>query len=146
VGGANRLSVWHRFTSTLETALEAELLGVHLTYYFWSCVYLSEPSCDGLDELANDATFANNEYWKSPRTISNAQLRACLAGHFYLRPINQVVFLGPYWINSMGFLILRWASYLYAFSTYPLQTQLPSVYPWRDNSYTGGLSVLVLSY
>ena len=84
--------------------------------------------------------------WTSPRTISNAQLHTDLAGCFYLRPINQVVFLGPYWINSMGFLILRWASYLYAFSTYPLQTQLLCVYRWRDNRYTGGLSVPVLSY
>ena len=49
-------------------------------------------------------------------------------------------------LSSMGFLILRWASYLYAFSTYPLQTQLPCVYRWRDNRYTGGLSVPVLSY
>ena len=69
-----------------------------------------------------------------------------LIRRFYLHPINRVVFPGPYWINSMGFLILGWASYLYAFSTYPLRTQLPSVYHWRDNSYTGGSSVLVLSY
>jgi hypothetical protein len=48
--------------------------------------------------------------------------------------------------NSMGFLILGWASYLYAFSTYPLRTQLPCVYHWRDNRYTGGSFVPVLSY
>jgi hypothetical protein len=46
----------------------------------------------------------------------------------------------------MGDLILRWASYLYAFSTYPLRAQLPCVYRWRDNRYTGGSSVPVLSY
>ena len=39
--------------------------------------------------------------WTSPRTISNARLRTYLAGYFNLHPINQVVFLGPYWINSM---------------------------------------------
>nr|DAX20797.1 MAG TPA: hypothetical protein [Bacteriophage sp.] len=43
-------------------------------------------------------------------------------------------------------LIFRWASYLYAFSTYPLGTQLPGVYRWRDNPYTGGSLFPVLSY
>jgi hypothetical protein len=35
--------------------------------------------------------------WKSPRTISNAQLHTYRC--FYLRPINQVVFLGPYYLG-----------------------------------------------
>ena len=38
-------------------------------------------------------------------------------------------------------LILWWASYLYAFSTYPLGTQLPGVYRWRDNGYKGNNSI-----
>ena len=54
--------------------------------------------------------------------------------------------LEPLLTYVMGFLILRWASYLYAFSTYPLRTQLPSVYRWHDNWHTGGSFVLVLSY
>ena len=36
-------------------------------------------------------------------------------------------------------LILRWASYLYAFSSYPLCTWLPSVYRGHENWYTRGL-------
>ncbi|KAJ7533380.1 hypothetical protein O6H91_13G045800 [Diphasiastrum complanatum] len=43
-------------------------------------------------------------------------------------------------------LILRWASYLDAFSSYPLRTWLPSVYRGHDNWYTGGASFPVLSY
>ena len=43
-------------------------------------------------------------------------------------------------------LILRWASYLDAFSSYPLRTWLPSVYRWHDNWYTSGASLPVLSY
>ena len=43
-------------------------------------------------------------------------------------------------------LILRWASYLYAFSSYPLCTWLPSVYRGHDNWYTRGASFPVLSY
>jgi len=47
---------------------------------------------------------------------------------------------------GMRYLILRWASYLYAFSTYPLRTWLPSVYHWHDNWYTRGSYFPVLSY
>jgi hypothetical protein len=42
--------------------------------------------------------------------------------------------------------ILAWAYYLYAFSSYPLCTWLPSVYRRHDNWYTRGASFLVLSY
>uniref|UniRef100_A0A3B6AYG0 Uncharacterized protein n=1 Tax=Triticum aestivum TaxID=4565 RepID=A0A3B6AYG0_WHEAT len=35
-------------------------------------------------------------------------------------------------------LILGWAYYLYAFSSYPLRTWLPSVYRRHDNWYTRG--------
>ncbi|KAK9028241.1 hypothetical protein V6N11_068051 [Hibiscus sabdariffa] len=43
-------------------------------------------------------------------------------------------------------LILGWAYYLDAFSSYPLRTWLPSVYRGHDNWYTRGASFLVLSY
>ena len=43
-------------------------------------------------------------------------------------------------------LILRWAYYLDAFSSYPLRTWLPSVYRGHDNWYTRGASFPVLSY
>ncbi|KAK3133076.1 hypothetical protein QOZ80_6AG0531790 [Eleusine coracana subsp. coracana] len=43
-------------------------------------------------------------------------------------------------------LILGWPYYLYAFSSYPLHTWLPSVYRKHHNWYTRGASFLVLSY
>ena len=60
----------------------------------------------------------------SPRLISISQLQVLLL--FHLRPIYQVVFLESYLLNVMGNLILRGASCLDAFSTYPFQTQLLS--------------------
>ena len=57
----------------------------------------------------------------SPRPISNGQLRALL--RFHLRPIYLVVFKGPYF-SRMGYLILRGASRLDAFSVYPLPAWL----------------------
>ena len=43
-------------------------------------------------------------------------------------------------------LILGWAYYLDAFSSYPLRTWLPSVYRGHNNWYTRGASFPVLSY
>ena len=58
----------------------------------------------------------------SPRPISNSQLHTLL--HFHLCPIYLVVFKGSYFFR-MGYLILRGASRLDAFSVYPCQTWLP---------------------
>ena len=60
-------------------------------------------------------------FWLSPRPISNSQLHALL--HFHLCPIYLVVFKGSYYLR-MGYLILRGASRLDAFSVYPVQTWL----------------------
>ena len=57
----------------------------------------------------------------SPRPISNSQLHALR--HFHLCPIYLVVFKGSYFFR-MGYLILRGASRLDAFSVYPFQTWL----------------------
>ena len=59
--------------------------------------------------------------WISPRPISNSQLRTLL--HFHLCPIYLVVFKGSYFFR-MGYLILRGASRLDAFSVYPCRTWL----------------------
>ena len=59
--------------------------------------------------------------WSSPRPISNSQLHALL--HFHLCPIYLVVFKGSYFFR-MGYLILRGASRLDAFSVYPVPTWL----------------------
>lgn len=60
----------------------------------------------------------------SPRLISTSQLNTlrCL----YLWPIYLVVFEVSYPVNPVRYLILGWVSYLDAFSTYPIQTWLPS--------------------
>ena len=59
--------------------------------------------------------------WSSPRPISDSQLH--VLPHFHLCPIYLVVFKGSYYLR-MGYLILRGASRLDAFSVYPFQTWL----------------------
>ena len=58
-----------------------------------------------------------------PRPISSSQLHALL--HFHPCPIHLVVFKGSYFLLGMGYLILRGASRLDAFSVYPFRTWLP---------------------
>ena len=58
----------------------------------------------------------------SPRAISIAQLNTLLCLH--LRPINLVVYKCPYSLEGMGYLILRCASRLDAFSVYHIRTRL----------------------
>ena len=60
--------------------------------------------------------------WSSPHPISNSQLH--VLPHFHLCPIYLVVFKGSYFFR-MGYLILRGASRLDAFSVYPFRTWLP---------------------
>ena len=79
----------------------------------------------------------------SPRAISTGQLHTLL--HFHLRPIYQVVFLGPYSIkdersNLRGCFTLRCLQRL---SRPYIATQLC---PWQDNWCTRGTSIPVLSY
>ena len=57
----------------------------------------------------------------NPRPISNSQLHTLL--HFHLCPIYLVVFKGVYSFR-MGYLILRGASRLDAFSVYPFRAWL----------------------
>jgi hypothetical protein len=85
-----------------------------------------------------------HELGDEPSAISTATLKLLPALH--ARPINQVVYLGPYPINSVGTLIFGRASRLDAFSGYPCRTSATQRCPWRDNWYTGGPSVPVLSY
>ena len=61
-------------------------------------------------------------FWSSPRPISSSQLHTL--PHFHLCPIYLVVFKGSYFFR-MGYLILRGASRLDAFSVYPFQAWLP---------------------
>ena len=57
-----------------------------------------------------------------PRPISTGQLHTLL--YFHIQPIYLVVFQWPYFFRMTN-LILRGASCLDAFSTYPFQTWLP---------------------
>ncbi len=59
--------------------------------------------------------------WSSPHPISNSQLH--VLPHFHLCPIYLVVFKGVYF-SRMGYLILRGASRLDAFSVYPFRAWL----------------------
>src|SRR4051795_7650551 len=58
--------------------------------------------------------------WSSPRPISTGQLHAL--PHFHFRPINPLVWRGPYQVDPVGDLILKRASRLDAFSGYPFRT------------------------
>ena len=69
---------------------------------------------------------ASSAFWSSPHPISNSQLH--VLPHFHLCPIYLVVFKGVYFIR-MGYLILRGASRLDAFSVYPFRTWLPGHEP-----------------
>ena len=60
----------------------------------------------------------------SPRPISTGRLNTLLCLH--LRPINVVVYHGPYQVNPVGNLILERASHLDAFSAYPFRRSLTS--------------------
>ena len=56
----------------------------------------------------------------SPRPISTRKLNTSPYLHF--EPINPVVFRGSYLFKTVGYLILRTASRLDAFSVYPIRT------------------------
>ena len=60
----------------------------------------------------------------SPRPISTGRLNVLPRVH--LRPINVVVYHGPYQVNPVGVLILERASSLDAFSGYPFRRSLTS--------------------
>ncbi len=79
-----------------------------------------------------------------PSAISTAPLKLLPAVH--ARPIDQVVYLGPYLLGAVGTLIFGRASRLDAFSGYPSRTSATQRCPWQDNCSTGGPSVPVLSY
>ena len=73
----------------------------------------------------------NHAFWSSPHPISSSQLH--VLPHFHPCPIDLVVFKGVYSFR-MGYLILRGASRLDAFSVYPFRAWLPG---YRLGSLTG---------
>jgi len=66
---------------------------------------------------------------QASRPVSTGQLHALRRLHF--RPINPVVYWGPYQVDPEGGFISRRASRLDAFSGYPFQT-------WQTSRAPGG--------
>ena len=81
--------------------------------------------------------------WSSPRTISTGQLHTLL--YFHLRPINQIVFLGPYSIMDERS-HLRESFTLRCFQRLSRPYLATQLCPWQDNWCTRGTSIPVLSY
>ena len=79
----------------------------------------------------------------SPRAISTGQLHTLL--HFHLRPINQIVFLGPYSIKDERS-HLRGSFTLRCFQRLSRPYIATQPCPWQDNWCTRGMSIPVLSY
>ena len=87
------------------------------------CTSLREQAHSGLSISCPSRFLA---FWSSPRPISSSQLHTLL--YFHPCPIYLVVFKGSYFFR-MGYLILRGASRLDAFSVYPGPTWLPGHAP-----------------
>ena len=79
------------------------------------------PSSGTCSQWGQSVSEPKRQYGQASRLISTGRLNASL--HLHLRPINQVVCLVPSVDSrSKGFLILRRASHLDAFSGYPFRT------------------------
>ena len=79
----------------------------------------------------------------SPRAISTGQLHTLPC--FHLRPINQIVFLGPYSIKDERS-HLRGSFTLRCFQRLSRPYIATQLCPWQDNWCTRGTSIPVLSY
>ena len=64
---------------------------------------------------------------QKPSTISTGSLHTLL--RFHVLPIKLVVYQRSYFLIGMGYLVLRWASHLDAFSGYPIRRSLLSSAP-----------------
>ncbi len=80
----------------------------------------------------------------SPRAISTGQLHTL--PHFHLRPINQVVFLGPYPLFQGERSHLRGSFTLRCFQRLSRPYLATQLCPWQNNWCTRGMSIPVLSY
>ena len=100
--------------------------------YLQNCIYILHPFSFRVNHLPASGfllslfsvsfLFLQQVYRSNPRPISSSQLHTLL--YFHLCPIYLVVFKGSYCFR-MGYLILRGASRLDAFSVYPFRTWLP---------------------
>ena len=90
-----------------------------LDIWFWRPTFYQLNYAPILSKFHTDSI--RSFLWSSPRPISDSQLHTL--PYFHLCPIYLVVFKGSYFFR-MGYLILRGASRLDAFSVYPFQTWL----------------------
>ena len=114
-------------TRTYDSAVNSRVL-YRLSYRGIKGIYLQNCTLNFfyflsfiLQEITSSFLSLTITFWLSPRPISNSQLHVLL--RFHLCPIYLVVFKGSYYLR-MGYLILRGASRLDAFSVYPFQTWL----------------------
>ena len=106
-------------TRTYDNAVNSRAL--YLLSYRGIGIYVpSKPHIEY--HLLLPSNLSHSTFWISPRPISIGQLNALR--HLHLQPIYLVVFKGSYFLR-MGYLILRGASHLDAFSVYPCRTWLP---------------------
>ncbi len=75
---------------------------------------------EGASPEQGSGTDSERERESSPRPISTGRLHTSPC--FHLRPIDLVVFEGPYLVDPVGDLISGRASHLDAFSAYPFRT------------------------
>ena len=114
-------------TRTYDSAVNSRVL-YRLSYRGIKGIYLQNCTLNFfyflsfiLQEITSSYLSLTITFWLSPRPISNSQLHVLL--RFHLCPIYLVVFKGVYFFR-MGYLILRGASRLDAFSVYPFRAWL----------------------
>ena len=96
-----------------------------------------------LNRKSNSRLPANSYCRSSPRAISTGQLNTLL--HLHLRPINEVVFFGPYSIKD-GRSYLRGSFTLRCLQRLSRPDVASQLCRWHDNWCTRGQSIPVLSY
>ena len=127
-------------TRTYDSAVNSRVL-YRLSYRGIKGIYLQNCTLNFfyslsfiLQEITSSYLSLTITFWLSPRPISNSQLHVLL--RFHLCPIYLVVFKGSYYLRT-GYLILRGASRLDAFSVYPCLLYTSSIYTppmWMLNS------------
>ena len=97
-------------------------------------------------QLRTDNCFSapSKFYGQAERAISTGKLHALL--RFNILPINQVVYLGPSLPLRVGRSHLVEGFTLICFQRFSLPDVATRRYRWRDNRYTRGPSIPVLSY
>ena len=124
----------------ISTNLSAQQCSVMPTHVQFACTLKTE-QCIVMDWRRLKIACTNCR--SSPRAISTGQLHTLL--HFHLRPINQIVSLGPYSIMDERS-HLRESFTLRCFQRLSRPYLATQLCPWQNNWCTRGTSIPVLSY